>query len=910
MSKLNAPVSAQTTPPSNTTVWHQQTASQLYQQYSVQPEQGLNLLQVAQARERYGANLLPAKQPVPAWRRLLRQFNNLLIYVLLVAALLAAVLAEYLDMAVILAVVLVNGIIGFIQEGQAEKALQSIGALLSSRARVLREGQTEQLNAAELVPGDIVILEAGDKVPADMRLLKVYNLQVQEASLTGESVAVEKHSEPLAAEVVLADRRNMAYSGTLVTQGRAVALVVATGSATELGRINRMLSEVVMLSTPLLQQMAQFARYLTMAVLGFALLVFVLGYLRDYSLNYLFMAVVSLVVAAIPEGLPTILTVALAIGVTRMAKRKAIIRRLPAVETLGAVSVICSDKTGTLTLNEMMVSQLALPGQQLTVSGSGYSPVGAITAAAGNDVADAELLSWLCRAALLCNDAQLIDAEAGRQIQGDPMEAALLVLAEKAELNRQQQVAEYPRHDEIPFDSAHKYMATLHSDHQGRGYIFIKGAPEAILAQCHSVFLPAGSEPASTALDTAYWQQQIEQIAAGGQRVLALAVKWLDSQQTVLNQQDLSGDIQLLGLVGLIDPPRPEAIAAIAACQQAGIKVKMITGDHAATASAIAVQLGLADAQRVLTGRELDELSEAQLADSIVHTAVFARTTPAHKLRLVTALQAQGDVVAMTGDGVNDAPALKRADVGIAMGRGGTEAAREASEMVLLDDNFATIAQAVAAGRNVYDNLKKAIAFLLPVNGGESLAIVLALLFALTLPIMPLQILWVNMVSSIGLALALAFEPPEPKLMQRRPRKVTEPLISGFVLWRILLVSGLFTLGIFAVFNWAIAQQLSIDYARTMAVNTLVAMEVWYLFSVRYMQGPSLSWQGIRGTQPVLIAVAIVFGLQLLFTYLPLLQQLFSTEALRFSHGLICVGIGVVVFIVLELEKWLSRRRS
>ncbi|SNY45555.1 plasma-membrane calcium-translocating P-type ATPase/potassium and/or sodium efflux P-type ATPase,TIGR01523 [Arsukibacterium tuosuense] len=894
-------------------LWHQQEATALCRQFAVQQKQGLTAAQVAQAREQYGANILPAKKPLAAWRRLLRQFNNLLIYVLLVAAVLAGLLAEYLDAAVILAVVVVNATIGFVQEGQAEKALHAIGAMLSSKARVLRSGVTELLPASELVPGDIVILEAGDKVPADMRLLLVFNLQVQEAALTGESVAVAKHSAVMTGNVVLADRRNMVYSGTLVSQGRAVALVVATGTATELGRINQMLSSVAPLTTPLVKQISTFARYQTLIVLLMAILVFVLGYLRDYSLNYLFMAVVSLVVAAIPEGLPTILTVALAIGVTRMAKRNAIIRRLPAVETLGAVSVICSDKTGTLTLNEMMVSQIVLPGQRLNVSGSGYSPAGTVgdedQEATDDDINTSnKQLSWLCRAALLCNDARLTERDNSWHIQGDPMEAALLVLAEKAGLERAQQVAQFPRHDEIPFDAAHKYMATLHSDHQGRGYILLKGAPEAVLALCSSVYV--SDTEAGEALDMTDWQQQVEHIARDGQRVLALAIKCLDAQQTLLNQQDLETGVQLLGLVGLIDPPRPEAISAIASCQQAGIRVKMITGDHAATAAAIAAQLGLANSDIVITGAELDKLNDRQLAERIAKTAVFARATPEHKLRLVTALQLQGEVVAMTGDGVNDAPALKRANVGIAMGQGGTEAAREASEMVLLDDNFATIARAVAAGRNVYDNLKKAIAFILPVNGGESLAIILALLLAVTLPIMPLQILWVNMVSSIGLALALAFEPPEHNLMQRPPRPIDEALVSRFVLWRVLLVSVLFTTGIFAVFNWAIAQQLSVDYARTMAVNTLVAMEVWYLFSVRYMQGPSLSLQGIKGTKPVLMAVTLVFGLQLLFTYQPHLQQLFNTEPLQFKHGLICVAVGVVIFALLELEKWLKLRRT
>lgn len=884
--------------------WYKQATADCCEQLGSHEKQGLTTLQVTEKQMQYGPNSLPVTAPVPGWRRFLKQFNNLLIIILLVAAAITAVMGEWLDMAVILAVVIANATIGFVQEGRAEKALKAIQSMLSSKAVVIRNGRKADITATELVPGDIVWLEAGDKVPADLRLLQSRNLYVQEAVLTGESVPVEKRSETLLQTVPLAERVNCAYSGTLVTQGQGTGVVVNTGGQTEIGRINRLLFDVEQTQTPLLRQMDKFARYMALIIIVLAALVFLGGLLQGDAPGYLFMVVVSLVVSAIPEGLPTILTVALAIGVTRMAKQHAIIRKLPATETLGAVSVICSDKTGTLTRNEMMVATVVLSDQTLIVEGNGYLPQGHFLSAA--DVVEPQqypVLLWLCRAALLCNNAVLTEKNGQWLPEGDPMEAALLVLGHKAGMAPAELKASYPETDSIPFDSRHKYMATLHQ-YEDKACIVVKGAPEAVLTLSDTVWSESGDQ----SLDHSYWLQKIDNIAAGGQRVLAIAVKWLDAPLERLTEQDLTTGLSLLGLTGLIDPPRAEVIDAIANCHSAGIRVKMITGDHAATALAIARQLQLTNTTKVITGAELDTLNDAQLALAAVETDVFARTTPEHKLRLVEALQQQGAVVAMTGDGVNDAPALKRADVGIAMGKGGTEAAKEASEMVLTDDNFASIANAVKEGRTVYDNLKKAITFMLPINGGESMAVVLAVLFSLTLPISPLQILWINMVSSIGLAMTLAFEASEKTVMQRKPRAATEPLLSSFLLWRVILVSVLFTAGIFIVFQWALSQQLSEAYARTMAVNTLIAMEIWYLFSVRYLHGQSLTMQGIQGTGPVLLAVAAVFGLQLCFTYLPVLQSLFSTEAISFSHGLICAAIGISVFAILELEKWLLSR--
>ena len=864
---------------------------------------GLTGTEAADRLSRHGPNRLPEPPRPGPLRRLARQFNNLLLYVLMAAAAITAALGHWIDTAVIMAVVLANAVIGFVQEGRAEQALAALRQMLAPRATVLRDGARASVDAADLVPGDVVLLEAGDRVPADLRLMRVQSLRIEEAVLTGESVPVNKATDPVAADATVGDRACMAFSGTMVVQGAGRGVVTATGAGTEIGRISGLLGEVQKLTTPLIRQMDDFARKLTGFVLAVsaALLAFMLA-LGGRSFAEAFMIVVGLLVAAIPEGLPAALTVTLAIGVQAMARRNCIVRRLPAIETLGAVSVICSDKTGTLTRNQMAVTRLATAAGVFDIAGTGYAPEGAITGPDGTP-ADPAALAPLAEVAALCNTAALHQGETGWQVEGDPMEGALLALAGKLGVDatgRDSLAAT------IPFDAAYRYMAVLRpGDDGGGGTILVKGAPEAIFDRCAQVARAEG------AFDRAAWEAQAEAIADEGMRVLALAVKPHAGQ--TLAHDDLA-DLTLLGLAGLIDPPRDEAIAAVADCHRAGITVKMITGDHKGTALAIGRQIGLKSTDRALTGAEIERLDDDALAQAARDTDVFARTSPEHKLRLVTALQSCGAVVAMTGDGVNDAPALKRADAGVAMGLTGSAAAREASELVLTDDNFASIAEAVRRGRTVHDNLRKVITFLLPVNGGESLSLVIAVLFGLMLPITPLQILWVNMVSSVALAMALAFERPEPGVMRRPPRRPDAPILSRFILWRIALVSVLFSIGIFGQFVWATASGASIEHARTLALNTLVAMEVFYLFSVRYRAAMPLSLQAFRGTPAVLVAVAVVLGLQAILTYTPPMQAVFDTVPLSPLDLAGCVLAGLALFAVLEFDKraagWWKQKRE
>ena len=865
---------------------------------------GLTDSQASERLARVGPNRLPPPKRRGPVLRFLAQFHDVLIYVLLGAAALTALMEHWVDTQVVLAVVLINAVIGFLQEGKAEKALEAIRNLLAPKATVVREGRRKTIPGDETVPGDLVLLEAGERVPADIRLIDVKNLKVEEAMLTGESVPVEKDTLPVGASVPLGDRSSMAFSGTLVTYGHGKGVVVATGADTAIGRISGMLSDVATLQTPLTRQMGVFAKWLTGFILGLAALVLVFGIVvRDYSFNEIFIAVVGLTVAAIPEGLPAILTITLAIGVQGMARRNAIVRRLPAIETLGSVSVICSDKTGTLTRNEMTVVSMATAKRLFAVSGVGYAPQGEFTLD-GREVSVPEypLLSAMARAALLCNNASLREVGGQWLIEGDPMEGALVTVACKAGCDPNAEPMHFPRTDVIPFDAEHRFMATLHHDHAGNGFIYVKGAPERIFEMCATQRGFEGDAP----LDTDYWHSQVEQIATNGQRVLAVAMKTTESTHTVLTFDDVENGLTLLGLFGLIDPPREEAITAVAECQAAGIRVKMITGDHAGTAGAIARQLGLENPDAILTGQDLDSLDDAALRARVQETAVFARTSPGHKLRLVMALQAEDAVVAMTGDGVNDAPALKRADVGIAMGLNGSEAAKEASEMVLADDNFATIAEAVRAGRTVYDNLKKAILFILPTNGGEALVLITAILLGTTLPITAVQILWVNMVTAVTLALALAFEPAEPDVMRRPPRPPREPILSGFLIWRVAFVSILFLGALFAKFALAQAQGASIEEARTIVVNTLVVLEIFYLFSVRYLKSTAITWRGVLGTPAVLIAVGTVTVLQILFTYAPFMESFFDTRPLSLIQGAQIIAVGIAVLLILEIEKWLG----
>jgi len=698
----------------------------------------------------------------------------------------------------------------------------------------------------------------------------------------------------------------MAYSGTFVTYGQGTGVVVATGDKTEIGRISGLLGGIETLTTPLLRQMAGFARTLSIAILIIAAATFVFGvFVQDYSASDMFLAAVGLAVAAIPEGLPAIMTITLAIGVQRMAQRNAIIRRLPAVETLGSITVICSDKTGTLTRNEMTVQTVTVSSGSFEVSGAGYDPHGGFSLNSDSvSHEDYPLVREIAQAGMLCNDANLTENQGQWQLHGDPTEGALLTLGLKTGLDLAYQQQAWPRTDVIPFDSSHRFMATLHHDHYGHAFIYVKGAPERVLEMCHSQRIRGSDE----VLDTTYWEETAQQMAARGQRMLAIAFKPVDKALNSLNYSDIENGLSLLGVVGIIDPPREEAIQAVAACHSAGIQVKMITGDHEATARAIGAQMGIGSGQHATVGTQIDDMDDTVLNAHLKKAHVFARTSPEHKLRLVQALQSQGDVVAMTGDGVNDAPALKRADVGVAMGKKGTEVSKESAEMVLTDDNFASIAHAVEEGRTVYDNLKKAIMFILPTNGGEALTIIAAILLGRMLPITAAQILWVNMITAVTLALAFAFEPPEGDVMRRPPRSTDEPLLSRFLVWRILFVSLILVAGTFGIFVWLREGGASVELARTAAVNTLVMFEIFYLFSSRFLVAPVLNKAGLLGNRYALVAVGLLIVMQLGFTYLPPMQLLFHTTALDTATWFMIVVIASSVLFLVELEKWLMRR--
>jgi len=869
---------------------------------------GLSQLDAQHRLQEYGPNRLhPAKKKGPL-ARFIAQFHNVLIYVLLGAGVVTALLGHWVDSGVIFGVVIINSIIGFIQEGKAEKALEAISNMLSQYAMVKRDGKFINLPAEELVTGDVVLLQSGDKVPADLRLFKSRELRIEEAMLTGESVPVEKNTTPVIEQASIGDRKCLAYSGTLVTYGQGQGVVVATGDNTEIGRISGMLGQVQMLTTPLLRQMAIFAKWLTTAIGILAAATFAYGVLlQDYSASDMFLAAVGLAVAGIPEGLPAIMTITLAIGVQRMAKKHAIIRRLPAVETLGSVTVICSDKTGTLTRNEMTVKSVATGAGICEVSGAGYNPHGSFSLDS-KEVTPEEfpLLREVAQAALLCNDATVTEVNGQWLMQGDPTEGALMTLAHKAglELNHCQQ--QYPRTDAIPFESQHRFMATLHHDHTGHGFIYLKGAPERILEMCNLQRMRGEDIP----IEKSYWETCMHTMASNGQRLLAIAFKPSIAEHQNLTFSDVEDGLTLLAVVGIIDPPRDEAIQAIRTCQSAGIRVKMITGDHAITARAIGTQMGIGDGVTVVNGSELNDFNQQQLEDTVQRCDVFARVSPEQKLQLVTALQASGEVVAMTGDGVNDAPALKRADVGVAMGHKGTEVAKEAAEMVLADDNFASIAQAVEEGRTVYDNLKKSILFILPTNGGEALTIIAAIMMGRLLPITPAQILWVNMITAVTLALTLAFEPAERSVMQRPPRDPKEPILTKFLIWRIIFVSLIIVTGTFGLFLWERDQGTSIELARTIAVNTLVMFEIFYLFSARYLLAPSLTYAGLFGNRYVLYAIGLLIIFQLAFTYLVPMQILFATTAMSAEAWLRVIIVASSVLVLVEIEKLLLRKFS
>ncbi|MEV4709555.1 cation-transporting P-type ATPase [Actinoplanes sp. NPDC049316] len=874
---------------------------------------GLGEHEAGERLARYGPNTLPPAKGAGLLVRILRQFHHPLIYVLIAAGVITAVLGEYVDSAVIFGVVLINAVVGFIQESKAEAALEGLRSMARTQATVIRDGHPRAVASEELVPGDLVLLEAGDKVPADMRLTRLAELRINESALTGESVPVTKDEVVLPAGLPVADRRNMAYSGTLVTTGSGAGVVIATGAETELGQIHRLVGAAEVLDTPLTQKLAGFSKILTVAILALAAVTFAVGLLRGHDAVETFTAAVALAVGAIPEGLPAAVTITLAIGVTRMARRRAVIRRLPAVETLGSTTVICSDKTGTLTENQMTVRNLWTAAGLYETTGSGYAPDGALHSSAGEVTAlDADqALRWALLAGAACTDAALTCRDGQWDIVGDPTEGAMVVVARKAGFASDQVKAMLPREATIPFSSDRQYMATLHRDAttgSPHGQVVLaKGGVERVLKLCGTQMETDGTV---RGVDRDAVLEAAGDLAGRGLRVLATAMRPAASAAE-FTEDRLPGSMVLTGLQAMLDPPRAAATAAVTACHTAGIKVKMITGDHAATATAIAAQVGLLDPKQsgadvVLTGADLAALPAEEFPDAVDRAAVFARVSPEQKLRLVEALQARGHVVAMTGDGVNDAPALRQAGIGVAMGASGTEVAKDAADMVLTDDDFATIEAAVEEGRGVFDNLTKFITWTLPTNIGEGLVILAAILFGAALPILPTQILWINMTTAVALGLMLAFEPKETGIMTRPPRDPDQPLLTRALMARILLVSTLLVAGSWWLFHWELDNGASLAEARTAAVNLFVVVEAFYLFSCRSLTHSA--WRIGVFTNRWLIAGVTVQALgQLAITYLPAMNTLFSTAPIAGGAWLRILGIAAIASLVVAVDKRLRR---
>ncbi len=896
-------------PPLKDQPWHTLASAEAVQFLGVNASTGLSVEEVLSRQKEFGPNQMTAQQRVSPWIHFLLQFHQPLIYILLASTGIAAAMGEWVDASVIFSVAFINAVVGYLQEAKAEKAIEALAKMVLTEATVRRGGEKLRIPSAQLVPGDVVLLQSGDRVPADLRLLLGRNLHIEEAALTGESLPAEKQTEPLPADTILAERTNLAFTGTLVTAGQGEGVVFATGDQTELGRIAGMMGLVEDLQTPLTRKIAHFSRLLLYLILGLAALLFLAGILRGQPWPEMFMAAIALAVGAIPEGLPAVVTITLAIGVGRMARRHAIIRKLPAVETLGGTTVICSDKTGTLTQNQMTVREIHAGGRLYHVTGSGYEPVGKIhfeqaPVVVGENVALIETLG----AGLLCNDSRLVrDADGQNVVQGDPTEAALIVAAQKAGLAEEEMSGRLPRIETIPFESEYSYMATLHGAVHEPKMIYIKGAAEALLGKCtHALDEDGGRAP----LDAALVLRHAEAMAARGLRVLAFARREMPAVHRGLEHEHVAGELTFLGLQGKLDPPRPEVIAAVARCRAAGIRVKMITGDHVLTATAIAAQIGLETGADVaaLTGRDLEKLTDDELAAAADRTAVFARVAPEQKLRLVKALQARGHIVAMTGDGVNDAPALKQADIGIAMGITGTDVSKEAADMILTDDNFASIEAAVEEGRGIFDNLTKFILWILPTSAGVSLILLVAIIGGITLPMLPTQLLWLNLVTALLLGLTLVFEPKESDIMQRPPRDPKRPLLTFPLLMRTGLVTLISTAGAFGLFAWERGiEGTNLDEARAAVVNVIVMVQTFYLLNCR-SRTRSIFSIGLFSNPWLIAGIAVTWLAQLAFTYLPLFNRLFHTAPVRAEAWVYIVAIGLFTFAVVELEKWLRFR--
>ena len=871
------------------TPWHTDAVESIARTLQVDVAQGLSQAQATERLARHGPNAIVAARTPGPLRLFARQFTDVLVLILLAAALIAGLIGDLADTLVILFIVLLDAVVGFVQEYRAERAVAALKQLGTPDASVLRDAQRRQIATSELVPGDVVLLEAGNLIPADLRWIETHGLITEEAALTGESHGSEKQIAALAdPDTPLAERRNMAYKGTLVTQGRGRGIVVATGMGTELGRIAALLQAKHDNRTPLQKRLAVFGRSLAYVVLGLCALLFVTGVLRGEPTMTMLLTAVSLAVAAIPESLPAVITAALALGARALARQNALARNLPAVETLGSVTVICSDKTGTLTLNRMRVEQMVVNDRVQTPEAA--TPATAATA-------------MLLRALALNTDVE--DGAQDTPV-GEPTEVALYSCAHQAGYRKSELLLSFPRVAELPFDSTRKRMTTLHKNKdsgQNESIIaFTKGAPESVLPLCRQ-WLNGDALTAAT-LDA--WQRQAQDLAAAGLRVLAVAFRNWPALTTRLDVQTVEHDLVFVGMIGLLDPPRPEARDAVMQCRAAGIMPVMITGDHPATARAIAQPLGfIEDGGEVMTGTELERLPLEEFEERVKHIRVYARVAPEQKIKIVQALQDRGEFVAMTGDGVNDAPALKRADIGVAMGRIGTDVAKEASDMILLDDNFATIVVAVRAGRRIYDNIRKFVRYMLTTNSGELWVLLLAPFLGLPIPLLPIHILWINFVTDGFPALALAAEPEEKNIMQRPPRPPGENLFAHG-LWQHILWVGLLT-GALVLFVQAWALSTGKEHWQTMVFTLLTFAQLAHVLAIR-SEHESLFTQGLGSNRPLLVAVAGAFGLQLATIYHPFMNTLFKTQPLTAAELGICVLLASVVFVAVEIEKWFRRR--
>ena len=883
--------------------WYQLDEPEVFNKLQTS-EDGLSEERAQKLLETHGPNKLPEGKGVSRLKILIHQFTSPLIYILLVAAVVTAILGEYIDTGVIVGVLILNAVIGYLQEYKAETSVRALKNMVVPRARVVRESQEKEIPSEDLVPGDIVLLASGGKVPADLRLFKTTELKIEEAALTGESVPVEKRSRPIQEEnLTPGDQKNMAFMGTIVVSGRGRGIVVETGPHTVLGQIARDVGELSVTATPLQQKIVKFAHLIGFLVLGSALAISILGVFLGMTIGEIFKIAVAASVAAVPEGLPIVVTITMAIGISRMAKRNAIIRKLPAVETLGSTTVICSDKTGTLTKNEMTVKVICDGRHCFEVTGTGYEPKGKILHEwEATDTDALQELHQVVRIGMLCNESNLYEEEGQFKVDGDPTEGALIVSAMKAGLQPEEEKSRYPQLSIIPFESERGFMATLHQ-HDGRKFIFTKGAPEKINDMCSR---SGSSDP----LDGEKIQKTAERFAEDGMRVLGMAYKEVPAEFGELTHDNLGTDFILAGMQGMIDPPRPEAVEAVKGCREAGIRVAMITGDHAVTASAIGEMFGIArERSEVLTGRELEKMSDDDLFERVKEVSVYARVSPQHKLRIVQQVMKQGEVVAVTGDGVNDAPALKAAHIGVAMGKTGTDVAREASDMVITDDNFASIFHAVEEGRVVFDNIRKVTLFLIPTGFAAIVSILVAMALDIPIPYVAAQLLWINLVTNGLQDVALAFEPGEKDVIKRKPRNLKEGIMSRLMYERSLLVGLIISAGVIFNFVSALEDGVSLERARTIAVTTMVLFqffqawnsrsELQSVFTISPLSNPFLFY-----------SMVAAFLAQIAVIYVPALQWVFRTESLAWGEWAKILIVSLTVVIAVEVDKAIRRHKK